>query len=268
MFSLQVESSPEVNSRQTVVASTVIAAGASSDQYHAVNDPHSIPEPELARHQDFEDATYLQHQHASLRRLAVCIAILFASYFFSRGWCYAGIPTDCQRNWTPARHRDLCDLFLRGCVLVLMTGLNQTERCTYFLKPFNGLTLLFTLLMVSPVYSWISGLKWPTFNNTEHASSGDTYSYGAISGLCIIILSVILWHINYCRRHARSELLNYIAMRAGLGVAYGIYALYHYVMGNQLHIHHFWIAWLLVGVPSSIRMLTLYASFVDLFGLH
>jgi hypothetical protein len=179
--------------------------------------------------------------------------MLLAAYIFNRCICCFGLPSDAQHHTALGHARNLVDICLLGLVQSWFVDLGQTSRLFYVFSR----KWLFPLICGAGVtYSLISSIP-----AIDEAVTEDTVYTAAfiitIGAVASLVLGILGWHVYHasCVFRDRSHLNFYLGMRAFIIVLLtGVYLAIRFEHNEEgpakLHLHHYFVAWVLSLVAS------------------
>jgi hypothetical protein len=192
--------------------------------------------------------------------------LLCVGYFVNRFIARLGLPSDAQHHTWLGHTRNLVDLFLMGSLQVIIVDLQS--RCSRSGFVFLSLRFIMTYLISGIMYTLISGIA----SIDEAVTEDSEYTWPfliTVAVVGLVVSGVISWHVMHAKRVSRTEFeyLFYIGVRIVL--LFALAAAYHIIRSEttpdgpaKLHLHHYFIAWVLSLValfdhPVSLTFLAI-----------
>ena len=178
-----------------------------------------------------------------LYKLAAWMFVLTLAWLASKGWCYVGLPYDCQKGWeTAGAMEDLQHLFLYGLALALMVGVLEDDRLSYLLcRQWYFLLLMFGS---APVFSFLSNCPYMDASISPPLGVKSLVLIGIVT---VLGLGVLGWHFvfAFATLNNKEDVMVYVVSRLGV-LAFYSWTVFMAVVPNseyQYHLHHYFIAY-------------------------
>ena len=201
--------------------------------------------------------------------IGLWLSLLFLGWASAKGWCAAGIPSDCQTKgeWTSAGVlNSLVAMFSYGCVMAWMCNLTNRSRvrALYSRKMWWYYAVYFTTIVV---FGALGNIRFLQFSISGGASIGaGGWIVLSIAGVAVLFLVGL--HFKHAhKKHSSIEFRIYTASRISVLLFYAtLIAFASFSENYGTHVHHYLIgfsialfcqfnttfSWLLLAVASAI----------------